>query len=84
MPFEKENNYGKGRPKGSSNKVNEELREILENVSLELINNINLNTLTKSDRIKLLGTLLSYVLPKLRQTDISTNNPNIQPLDVHL
>lgn len=62
-----------GRPKGSHNKVNNEIRAKV----LELLeNNFNgiqadIESLEPKDRLKFLTDLLPYLLPKLQSTTIT-------------
>ena len=75
MGFEKGNTYGKGRPPGSKNKVNDEIRESLETLTLAALQKIDLDKLETPDLLRLLNTSLAYVMPKLKQ--IENNHMNI-------
>lgn len=83
MGFEKGNTYGKGRPPGSKNKINDEIRESLETLTLKALKKIDLDKLETPDLLRFLNTSLSYVMPKLKQventnTDITTTDFNIK------
>lgn len=62
-----------GRPKGSKNKTTEEIREkfqlLIEN-NLEQLED-DLKDLKPKDRINCITDLASYVLPKMKATEIS-------------
>lgn len=79
MPFQKGNNLSNGRPKGSANKVNDQLREMVR----ELIESVGLDKLKKDikelkakERIDAMTSLLEFVLPKLNRTTISGDKEN--------
>ena len=85
MPYAKgESGNINGRPKGSTNKINEKIKEVLEDMTLELLTGLNVKTLTKADKIKLISINLNYVRPRLKQTDITTDSTGVKPLDVIL
>jgi hypothetical protein len=53
MPFEKGNTYGKGRPKGSTNKVNKDvLYRLLDDITEDF--NSNYDKLTTNQKLRLL------------------------------
>ena len=74
MPFEKGHNQSTGRPKGSTNIISKEIRELsamllqgeLENFKEKLPN------LKDPDYIKAIGMLMKHVLPAQRQIDLDT------------
>jgi hypothetical protein len=78
MKFEKSNKYGKGRPKGSPNKVTAQTREFLEHViqhlNMNLLNDIQ--ELSASDRVKVWLSLQEYILPKLSRTELTEEVEN--------
>ena len=57
------------RPKGSFNKVTAEVKEQLQNLIDEVVNRIDVNSMTTDQKLKLLQLSLHYVLPKLRSTE---------------
>jgi len=70
MPkFEHGNKFGKGRPKGSPNKRTAALRSRIE----ALIDSVDLESdvaaLTPSERVKMIASLIEFILPKLSRTD---------------
>jgi len=69
MPF---NSYtareaGKKSKRGKA-RLGQELRERLEQLSNELIESIKIEELSSSDRVRLLGIVCSYILPKYKAT----------------
>ena len=76
MPFEKGHNHSTGRPKGSTNKVSKEIREVsamLLQGQLEALQD-KLPTLKDSDYIKAIGPLMKHVLPAQKQIEVDTVN----------
>ncbi|PSL03025.1 MULTISPECIES: hypothetical protein [Cecembia] len=69
--FEKGN---PGRPKGAKNKVNTELRELIQKLFDDNFDTIqeDLEALEPKDRLKFLSDLLPYLLPKLQSTTHTT------------
>lgn len=58
-----------GRPAGSPNKLTAEIKEKLANILDEAINSLDIKTMTKSERLKLIQITLQYVLPRLKQVE---------------
>ena len=74
MPFEKGHNQSTGRPKGSTNKVSKEIREVsamLLQGQLEALQE-KLPTLKDSNYIKAIGLLMKHVLPAQKQIEVDT------------
>ena len=74
MPFEKGHNQSTGRPKGSTNLVSKEIREVsamLLQGQLEASQD-KLPTLKDSDYIKAIGLLMKHVLPAQKQIEVDT------------
>jgi len=53
-----------GRPKGSLNKITIDVKEIIQKKTFELLENIDIHTLTETNKVKMLNCLLPYLLPK--------------------
>lgn len=74
MAFQKGNQYGNGRPKGSQNKTTAQIKEYLmqlaEAIESDLINDIEL--LSPGERVKTYLSIMEYLLPKLSRQDITT------------
>jgi hypothetical protein len=86
MPFEKGNNHGKGRPKGSQNKTTVQIKDFLQSVSEHLEADLfdDLKELQPYDRVKVWLTIQEYLLPKLSRTDISEEGDNKTTLTVNV
>jgi len=70
--FEKGNS---GRPKGAKNKVNSQMRDLIQKLFDDNYQKIqqDLEVLEAKDRLKFLSDLLPYLLPKLQSTMYSQN-----------
>jgi hypothetical protein len=67
----------KGRPKGSLNKVTSEVKDIIQTKTFELLESINIEKLSETNKVKMLNCLLPYLLPK---TTIKIDEQPEQPL----
>ncbi|EKB47785.1 hypothetical protein [Cecembia lonarensis] len=69
--FEKGN---AGRPKGAKNKINGQMRDLIQRLFDDNFDTIqqDLDNLEAKDRLKFLSDLLPYLLPKLQSTTHST------------
>jgi vacuolar-type H+-ATPase subunit E/Vma4 len=69
--FEKGN---PGKPKGAKNKVNSQMRELIQQLFDDNFDKVqeDLEALEAKDRLKFLSDLLPYLLPKLQSTTHST------------
>ena len=70
------------RPKGSKNKVTQEVKDRLVNLIDECMNSIDVNMLTDDQKIKLIQISLHYVTPKLRSVVQKKEEIPEQPLFV--
>lgn len=71
-----------GRPPGTTNKINQEIRERINDF---LDNNFSmiesdLMELEPKERVKFYIELLSFGLPKLKQTELKTEIPDRPPI----
>ena len=66
--FSKGNQYG-SKTKRGKNKIDKDLREQLKNITKEVLDSIDVNELTRTQRISFLKTSLGYLLPKEIITD---------------
>lgn len=73
-----QSNNLKGRPKGSMNLVNKDLRKMITEIVAGKLENINMlaEKLEPRDQIKFLIELLSYALPKFESTKFNDPNSN--------
>ena len=67
--FQKGNNYGSKSKRGKS-KFNTELKEYLEDVSNNIIKEIDIKELSNYERIQFLRTILPYLIPKTKEVSI--------------
>jgi len=65
MPFEKGNNYGTKSKRGKD-KVNLELKQKLTDLSNDILESIDITSLSNSDKLKLLSISTGYILPRLK------------------
>ena len=63
MPFEKNNTYGSNSKIGK-NKVDVELKDQLKNITKEILDSINVEELTRTQKVQLLKTSLAYLISK--------------------
>ena len=70
MPFNSDTarEAGKKSKRGKA-RLGQELKERLEQLSNELIESIKIEELSSSDRVRLLGIVCSYILPKYKATN---------------
>ena len=75
------NNTGKkygGRKKGTPNKITSEIRDQISVLISGTISSIDVTTLTQVEKVKLLGALCHYVLPRLKSADYQIGTPEGQ------
>ena len=70
------------RPKGSQNKITSEVKGQLQNLIDEVVNRIDVDSMTTDQKLKLLQLSLHYVLPKLRSTETTDKKYEDLPLFV--
>ena len=70
--FAEKNNLGKGRPKGSSNKVNVSTKKILADILEHNVKDIqeDIDALDSKDRLTFILNLASFVVPKLKSVEV--------------
>jgi hypothetical protein len=61
------------RPKGSPNKLTSEIKEKLAAIVSNAIASIDIDSMTQNEKLKLIQIGLTYVVPKLKYTDSSTD-----------
>ena len=66
--FLKNNNYGSKTKRGKA-KVDTELKDQLKTITKEILDSINIDELTRTQKIQFLKSSLSYLLPKEIITD---------------
>ena len=70
------------KPKGIQNKITTEVKEQLQHLIDEVVNRIDVNSMTTDQKLKLLQLSLHYVLPKLRSTEMTEKKQEDIPLFV--
>ena len=61
------------RPKGSPNKITSQIKERLSQVVIDAMSSIDIDSMTQNERLKLIQIGLTYVVPRLKQTEEITN-----------
>ncbi|MDB4087068.1 hypothetical protein N9523_05290 [Flavobacteriaceae bacterium] len=65
------------RKAGVPNKITSLIKERLADIISEAIDSIDIKTMTKAERLKLIQIGLQYVIPRLKQVEeVSENMPN--------
>ena len=74
--FLKGNQFGSNSKRGK-NKVDVELKDQLKNITKEILDSINVEELTRTQKVQLLKTSLAYLLPKeyINETHLTENVP---------
>ncbi len=70
--FKKGNNYGSLSKRGKG-KFNTELKEDLEDISNNIVKELNIKDLSSYEKIQFLRTILPYLLPKRKETSTKHN-----------
>jgi hypothetical protein len=66
-----------GRPRGSLNKITSDVKELIQNKTFDLLQSIDIEKLSDTNKVKMLNSLLPYLLPK---TTIQIEENIDQPL----
>lgn len=70
----------KGRPKGSTNRITNEVKELINQLASDLFQSIDVNELRPADKVRLFTGILPYIIPKKAEID-TTINSNLTWLD---
>ena len=62
-----------GRKLGVPNKITAEVKEKLSNILDEAIDSIDIKTMTKAERLKLIQISIQYIIPRLKQVEEVTD-----------
>lgn len=76
-----------GRKKGTCNKVTATIRERLELMLNQCIEDFNIHELSKKERIELIGKILPFLIPKLNSItmdDKNTDDNYFKPIEVRI
>ena len=63
------------RPKGSPNKLTSEIKERLSQVIMDAMSSIDIDSMTQNERLKLIQIGLTYIVPKLKQSEETNEVP---------
>ena len=63
------------RPKGSPNKITAEIKERLSEVLMDAMSTIDIDSMTQNEKLKLIQIGLTYVIPRLKHTEESKEEP---------
>jgi hypothetical protein len=84
MPFKPNNTFGSTSKRGKA-KINKELKNYLENLTFQALEQINISKLTNSEKLKFINYSLPYLLNRLQSVELDTeSNPNFTPVVVNL
>ena len=64
-----------GRPAGSPNKLTKEIKEKLSYVVKDALDSLDVKTMSKVERLKLIQIGVQYIVPRLRQIEEVTDEP---------
>ncbi len=81
MGFKKGNSLSTGRPKGSLNKINDELGQRIDDIINGIVDTLDIEYLNTSQKIKMLQVILQYRLPKLQSIDTNTEQAELPLFD---
>ena len=70
------------RPKGSPNKITAEIKERLSHVLMDAMSTIDIELMTQNEKLKLIQIGLTYVVPKLKQTEEREEEPRQFQIEV--
>ena len=64
-----------GRPKGSQNKLTKEIKEKLSCIVNDALDSLDIKTMTKAEKLKLIQVGVQYIVPRLRQIEEVIDEP---------
>ena len=64
-----------GRPAGSPNKLTKEIKEKLSYVVKDALDSLDVKTMSKVERLRLIQIGVQYIVPRLRQVEEVTDEP---------
>lgn len=73
MAFGQGNSYGAKSKRGKA-KINKELKEFLETLTFEALEQIDINKLNNSEKLKFINYSLPYLLSRLQAIDVTSEN----------
>jgi hypothetical protein len=73
MAFSQGNNFGTKSKRGKA-KLNKELKNFLESLTFEALDQIEISKLNNSEKLKFINYSLPYLLSRLQAIDVTTEN----------
>jgi len=73
MAFSQGNNFGTKSKRGKA-KLNKELKNFLESLTFEALDQIEISKLNNSEKLKFINYSLPYLLSRLQAVDVTTEN----------
>jgi len=73
MAFKEGNNFGSKSKRGKS-KINQELKNFLEVLTFEALEEIEISKLNNSEKLKFINYSLPYLLNRLQAIDVTSDN----------
>ena len=64
-----------GRKLGVPNKITAEVKEKLSSIINDALDSLDVNTMTKAERLKLIQVGVQYIVPRLKQVEEVTDEP---------
>ena len=64
-----------GRPTGSPNKLTAEIKEKLSSIINDALDSLDVKTMSKVERLKLIQIGVQYIVPRLKQVEEVTDEP---------
>ena len=64
-----------GRKKGSANKLTKEIKEKLSCIVNDALDSLDIKTMTKAEKLKLIQVGVQYIVPRLRQIEEVIDEP---------
>ncbi|WGK94259.1 MULTISPECIES: hypothetical protein [Flavobacterium] len=75
MAFKQGNNFGSKSKRGKA-KINKELKDFLEVLTFEALEQIEIDKLTNSEKLKFINYSLPYLLNRLQAVDLNSDTEN--------
>ena len=70
------------RPKGSTNKITKDVKEVLQDLIESVVNSIDVDLMDTNQKLKLLQLSLHYVIPKLRSINHTSDDDQDEDLPI--
>lgn len=84
MPFKLNNKFGSTSKRGKA-KINSELKNYLETLTFEALEQIDISQLTNSEKLKFINYSMPYLLNRLQSVELDTeSNPNFTPVVINM